>query len=1031
MAEFVHLHSHTMYSLLDGGCRIHDIADLAAEEGMPAVAITDHGNLFGAIEFYNQMRRVGVKPIIGCEVYCAIEGRFSRQAARGIQSGANHLVLLAKNATGFKNLVRLVSSGYLEGFYYSPRLDKSLLKEHADGLICLSACLSGEIPHLIEREGIKAARKAVEWYQECFGTDYYLEIQRHGIDREEKVNAGLQQLHKEMSVPLVATNDSHFLKADGHDSHAILVAIQTGKTLNDPDLMCYPKEIYFKSANEMQTLFKDLPNALETTLEIAEKCDLELEFGKAHMPVFPLPEGRSDPGEYLSVLAWEGLERRYERIDDRLKKRIDYELDVIKNMGYSDYFLIVWDYVRFAKESGISVGPGRGSGAGSLVAYVLEITDVDPIRYNLLFERMLHPERIDRPDFDIDFSDKDRDRVIRYVSQKYGEKNVCQVITFGTMGAKAAIRDVGRVLDMPFPEVDRIAKLVPNELKITLDKAIDQVPELKEMAESGDEKGNLLRHARNLEGLARHASVHAAAVIVAPSELTDYVPLYRAPKDGKVTSQYDGPTCSDLGLLKMDFLGLKELSLADEAVEQICKHTPGFDLRKIPEDDRETFDLFSRGDTVGVFQFESPGMREYLKQLKPDTIEDLMAMNALYRPGPMEYIPKFIARKQGKEEVAYDHPSLEPLLSETYGVMVYQEQVMEILQALAGFTLARADVIRVAMAKKKPEEMKEHRDGFIQGCLSNGHDRKMAEKIFADIDVFSGYAFNKSHAAAYAVVAYQNAYLKAHYPKEYMAASLNGEIGNIDRIVTVIEACRRMGMEVLPPDVNESYANFVASGSGLRMGMAALRNVGRSAVDSIVAAREEGEPFESLFDFCERIDMRSVNRRAIEGLICAGAFETLEGNRARLLAGLDRALEVALAAQVDRHRRQITLFETEGMQAQAEIVNNQILPEVAEWERKRTAGAGKGDDRVLPFRASDGALREGSALPRHQTLKGVRRAFRWGESQAGWHNSRSEVPYRPERKAHGFCHRRRSGRLDRCRGLSRCLLAARRQACYG
>ncbi len=935
MSDFVHLHSHTMYSLLDGGCRIPEIADLAAEEGMPAVAITDHGNLFGAVEFYQQMHRVGVKPIIGCEVYCAIESRFSRQAARGIKSGANHLVLLAKDTTGYKNLVRLVSAGYLEGFYYTPRIDKALLREHSDGLICLSACLSGEIPHLIEREGVKAAREAVAWYQDGFGEDFYLEIQRHGIDREESVNAGLQQLHRETGVPLVATNDSHFLKADGHDSHAILVAIQTGKTLKDPDRMCYPEEIYFKSGTEMQALFKDLPNALETTLEIAEKCSEEITFGgEQKMPSFPMPPDYTDPGSYLTDLARKGLEKRYERIDDTLRRRVAYELDVIKSMGYADYYLIVWDYVRFAKASGIAVGPGRGSGAGSLVAYVLEITDVDPIKYNLLFERMLNPERVSMPDFDVDFSDKDRDKVIRYVSQKYGEKNVCQVITFGTMGAKAAIRDVGRVLDMPFPEVDRIAKLVPNELKMTLDRAIQQVPELKKAAESEDEKGNLLKHARNLEGLARHASVHAAAVIIAPGELTNFVPLYRSPRDGKVTSQYDGESCGELGLLKMDFLGLKELSLADEAVARIRERNPEFDLQRIPEDDQETFDLFSKAHTVGVFQFESSGMRDYLRQFKPDCIEELIAMNALYRPGPMERIPSYIKRKHGREEVTYDHPCLKPILRETYGILVYQEQVMQAVQALAGFSLGQADILRLAMGKKKPKEMEEQREGFIRGCQENGVALRLAEKIFAEIEDFASYAFAKSHAAAYGVVAYRNAYLKTHYPKEYMAASLNAEIGNIDRTVTMVEETRRMGMEVLPPDVNESGIDFAATDAGLRMGMAAVRNVGRGAVGNIVAAREEGGAFQSLFDFCERIDLHSVNRRALEGLICAGAFEALEGNRAQLLAGIDRALDVAQAAQADRHRRQITLFETEGMQTQAEIVNNQVLPDVPPWSAK-------------------------------------------------------------------------------------------------
>ena len=938
MAEFVHLHSHSMYSLLDGACKIDKLATRAAEWGMPAAAITDHGNLFGAVDFYRAMKEVDVKPIIGCEVYCAIGSRFEKKPARGVPSGSNHLVLLAKNTRGYYNLVKLVSAGYMEGFYYHPRIDKELLREHSEGLVCLSGCLSGEVPHLIEREGVPAAMSAMEEFLDIFGEDYYLEIQRHGIDREPRINDGLIRLHREMGVPLVATNDSHFLGADDHEAHAVLVALQTGKTLNDPGRMCYPTDVYFKSADEMHTLFSDIPHAVERTLEIAEKSNIELAFGDYLAPEFPLPAEFKSADEYLKHLAREGLERRFDSISPDLHKRLEFELDLIVSKGLAGYFLIVWDYVNYAKGHGISVGPGRGSCAGSLAAYALRITDLDPIKYNLLFERFLNPERVSLPDIDIDFSDKKRDQVIKYVSEKYGERNVCQIITFGTMKAKAAIRDVGRVHDMSFGEVDRIAKLVPNDLKMTLDKAIQQVPELKQMADGGGPEAHLIRHARALEGLARHASVHAAAVIIAPDDLTNFVPLYKAPKDGKVTTQFDGPTCEDIGLLKMDFLGLKELSLADETVDLIKKKDPAFDLTKIPEDDKKTLDLFGRGETVGVFQFESPGMREYLVQLKPDCIEDIIAMNALYRPGPMQYIPNFVARKHGNEEVVYDHPKMEPILKDTYGIMVYQEQVMQIVQVLAGFSLGQADILRDAMGKKKPEEMALQKDAFIGGCKTHGVDLNLAQKIFADIQVFAGYAFPKAHAAAYAVVAYRNAFLKANYPQEYMAASLNGEIGNIERMVVVIEECRRMKLEVLPPDVNTSYVDFVASETAILMGMAAVRNVGRGAVEAIVTARETDGPFRSLFEFCERVDLRAVNRRAIESLTRAGAMDRLVGHRAQLLQGLDRALDAGQSAQAARQRRQISLFDIEALADQTAVINNHVLPDEAEWtERERLA----------------------------------------------------------------------------------------------
>lgn len=926
-ADFVHLHGHSEYSLLDGGCRVGEMAELAAEQGMPALAITDHGNLFGVIEHYKACQAAGVKPIIGCEVYVAIDSRHSRQAARGLTHGSNHLVLLAKDSTGYRNLTKLVSKGYLEGYYYNPRIDKELLREHAEGLICMSACIGGEIPHLIQREGLAAAETVAREFMDIFGDDYYLEIQRHDIDPEAKVNDGLLKLHRKLGVPLVATNDFHFLRATDHAAHDALICIQTGKTVDEKKRLCYPDGLYMKSPEEMRSLFADLPDALERTLEIADKCNVELELGKTYMPDFPIPAGYASSDDYLTQLAQEGLERRYGTVDPAVQERLDYELSVITSQDFSGYFLIVWDLVNHARQEGISVGPGRGSAAGCLASYCLGITNIDPIKYDLIFERFLNPERIEPPDIDIDFDDTRRDEVLRYVVDKYGKDNVSRVITFGTMGAKAVVRDVGRVLGMPFGEVDRIAKQVPAELKITLDKAIEQVPELGQLAQASGNEGKLVEYARRLEGMARHASVHACAVIIAPSELTDYVPLYRAPKDGTVTTQFVGETCMDIGLLKMDILGLKELSLVDEAVRLIQLKEPAFDLEALPWDDRPTFDLFGRGETIGVFQFESAGMREYLSKLKPDTIEDIIAMNALYRPGPMDNIPTFIARKHGEEAVAYDHPKLEPILQPTYGIMVYQEQVMRIAQELAGFTLGQADILRKAMGKKRPEEMAKVKKDFVGGCVAHGVERALANKLFGEIEIFAGYAFNKSHSACYAEGAYKNAYLKANYPQEYMAASLTIERKNTDRLTVLLDDCARMGIRVLPPDINQSTLNFTPTDEGIRYGLAAVKNVGEGAAQSIVDTRIADGAFTTLFEFCERIDLRAVNRRVVESLVAAGALDSLKGHRAQKMEGLDLALKAAGKAQDDREKGQISLFDSGGS---SEVVV-QDLPEVEEW----------------------------------------------------------------------------------------------------
>ncbi len=929
-AEFVHLHNHSEFSLLDGSCRLPAMAARAAQYGMPAVALTDHGNMFGVIQHYRACTAAGVKPLIGCELYVAIGSRFDRHEARGLKHASNHLVLLAKNSVGYRNLTKLSSLGYTEGFYYNPRVDRELLSQHREGLICLSACINGEIPHLIGMDRMDQAQTAATEFRDIFGEDFYLEIQRHGIDEEIRINAGLIALHQQLDIPLVATNDVHFLDADDHAAHDVLLCVQTGKTILQDNRMRYPEGLYLKSPAEMQALFADLPQAVENTVRIADACNLELSFGQMHMPRFPIPAGFADDGEFLTHLANAGLRERYEHIDITLQERLDFELDVINRMGFAGYFLIVQDYVRFARENGITVGPGRGSAAGSLVAYCLKITNTDPIKHGLLFERFLNPERVSMPDIDIDFADTGRDRIIQYVVQRFGKENVAQVITFGTLGAKGAIRDVSRVLGMSFAEADRIAKLVPNELGINLSEALEKEPELRQLADSPDERGRLMEFARKLEGLSRHASVHAAAVIIAPSDITDFVPLYRAPKDGRVTTQFDGPTCEDVGLLKMDFLGLKELSLMDEAVRLIRLEQPDFDLDAIPWDDPETFRLFSRGGTVGVFQFESEGMRAYLQQLKPDKLEDIIAMNALYRPGPMARIPAFIQRKHGLEPVTYDHPLLEPILEETYGVITYQEQVQRIACDMAGFTLGQADGIRKAMGKKIAELMEKYRKDFYEGAVANGVSKEIAQKVWADIEVFSGYGFNKSHSACYAEVAYKNAFLKANYPSQYMAASLTNDRNNTDRLSILLDECRHMEIPVLPPDINESTANFTPTEGGIRFGMAAVKNVGEAAVDRIVAERESGEPFKDLFDFCARIDLHAVNRRVMESLIAAGAMDGLPGHRAQLLAALEPALKTGQRIQEERQRGQTSLFDTVASTA-GTLQQTQELPEVPRW----------------------------------------------------------------------------------------------------
>jgi len=941
MANFVHLHIHTQYSLLDGACRIDDLINYALRYDMPALAITDHGNMFGVIEFYQRVSQVGLKPIIGMEAYVAPRSRFERTAQKGGGDSNFHLLLLAKNKTGYQNLMRLSTIGYLEGFYYKPRIDKEVLRQHSEGLIAMTSCIRGEVPQKIIWDDYEGARQAAIEYREIFGDDFYLEVQDHNTADEKKAIQGLRELSQELSIPLVASNDCHYLLREHAQAHDVLLCLQTGKDRNDPDRLRFETdEVYFKSPREMESLFTEIPEALAkealtNTLEIANKCDLVLRFDQIHLPTFKIPETESetDLNRYLEKLAYEGAKRRFGELTPTIEQRLRHELDIIKKMGYAGYFLIVKDFIDYARSRGIPVGPGRGSAAGSLVSYALGITNIDPLKYNLIFERFLNPERVSLPDIDIDFCFERRDEIIDYVKHRYGEKNVSQIITFGTMAARAVIRDVGRVLKMSYSEVDRIAKLIPAGPGVTLEQALHSVPELRRFSESEDENHKkLLQYSKLLEGLARHASTHAAGVVIAPGELTNYVPLYKS-SQGEITTQYDMKSIEAIGLLKMDFLGLRTLTVIDNTVKMLRKKGIEIDLDHLPLDDKKTFDLFSRGETVGVFQFESAGMQDCLRKLKPESLEDLIAMNALYRPGPMEHIDDFIERKHGRKQITYLHPSLEPILKETYGVIVYQEQVIRIANELGGFSLGEADLLRRAMGKKKPELMKKQRERFIAGAVQRGIPKHIADEIFNLMDKFAGYGFNKSHATGYSIVAYQTAYLKAHYPAEFMAASLSSEIGNADRIVVLIEECRRMGIPVLPPDVNESEADFTVTENGsIRFGLAAIKNVGRSAIESIVQARQKCGKFRNIFQFARYLDLRLVNRKVLESLIQAGAMDSLEGHRAQLVAAVGLAINYAQSAQNESLRGQTSIFDLVEDE-ETQIGKYPKLPEVEPWSR--------------------------------------------------------------------------------------------------
>ncbi len=939
--NFVHLHLHTDYSLLDGACEIGELTEEAARRGMPAVAVTDHGNLFAAANFYHKATTHGVKPIIGCEVYVAPDNHKNRGAEA---ERSNHLVLLCENDEGYRNLIQLVSTGFLDGFYYKPRVDHELLARHSKGLIALSACLRGEVADALMSEKYDQARTNAYRLRDIFGKgNFFLEVQDQGLEVETRINRDLVALSKETGIPLVATNDCHYLtKSDAH-AQEVLMCIQTGKTMSDSQRMKFATDqFYFKTAEEMAQVFRELPDAVSRTVAIAERCNLKIQRVSNPFPEFKVPEGYTTDS-YFEKVSREGFQSRAVQLErlskegllrhplDEYERRLTAEIEMIKKMRFAGYFLIVWDFIHYARAQDVPVGPGRGSAAGSLVSYALRITDVDPLQYDLLFERFLNPERISMPDIDIDFCMRRRGEVIEYVRKAYGEKSVAQIITFGTMAAKAALKDTGRALDMPYGDVDRLAKLVPAQLNITLDEALKQSAQLDSLRQKDEKIKEVVEVALRLEGLARHASTHAAGVVISPRPLTEIVPLYKSSKD-EITTQYDMNALERIGLLKMDFLGLTTLTVLSDAVRLIkMNRGAGVDLSTLTLDDAPTYALFSKGDTTGIFQFESHGMRDILRRYQPTRLEDLTALNALYRPGPIQggMIDDFIARKHGKKKVAYDLPALEEILSETWGVILYQEQVMQIANRLAGFSLGDADLLRRAMGKKKPEEMAAQREKFLTGCAARKVPQKKAEKIFDLMAEFAGYGFNKSHSCAYALLAYQTAFLKTHYPVEFMAAMLTSETGNTEKVVKYINEARSMGITVLPPNVNSSDVDFTPTGDQIRFGLCAIKNVGENTVKGILAARETLGRFTDFFGFVESVDTRQLNKRVLESLIRAGAMDGLGAHRAQMMSVIDRSMERAQKMQRARENGQHGLFG--GGSSPATPQPPELLPEVEEW----------------------------------------------------------------------------------------------------
>jgi DNA polymerase III subunit alpha len=925
---FVHLHVHSEYSLLDGACRIKQLVDTAAERNMPAVAITDHGVMYGAIDFYKAAKARGIKPIIGCEVYVAQRTRFDR--VHELDSEHRHLVLLCENDTGYRNLIAMVSKSWTEGFYSKPRVDFELLEQYHEGLIALSACLAGEVARDLTAGDYEAAKQAALHYDSIFGRgNFYLELQDHGLREQKAINPSIIRIARETGIPLVVTNDCHYINPEDSEMHRILLCIQTNHTIEDKDGMEFGSDqFYFKTEEEMRALFPQLPEAADNTVKIAERCNVEFEFGKTKLPRFDTPTGE-DNVAYFRRLCMEGLIRRYgENPDQSIRDRLNYELETIEKMGYVNYYLIVHDFVRHAKEVGIPVGPGRGSGAGSLAAYCIGITGIDPIRYNLLFERFLNPERVSMPDFDIDFADDRRPEMIDYVVNKYGSDHVAQIVTFGTMAARGSIRDVGRAMAMSYAAVDEIAKLIPSELNITLDKALEASGELKQRYDSDPQVKKLIDMARRLEGMPRNASTHAAGVVITDRPVSEYVPL--AKNGDSVVTQYTMTALDELGLLKMDFLGLRNLSVIRRAQDMIEKREPGFRIENIPMDDHEVFEMLAAGTTDGVFQFESGGMRNVMVQLHPESIEDLIAVISLYRPGPMESIPRYLENRHHPDKITYRHPLLKDILSVTNGCIVYQEQVMQIFRTLAGYSLGRADIVRRAMSKKKKDVMAREKEIFIhgltdengnvivEGCVRRGVDEATAEAIYGEMASFASYAFNKSHAAAYAVVSYQTAYLKCHYPREYMASLLTSVLDNTNKLSTYIAECLRLGIRVLPPHVNESESGFTVAGKDIRFGLLAIRNLGRGFIDQLVAERKKNGPYTSFYDFCKRM-FDGLNRRTLENLVKSGALDNLGLNRRQMLTSAESVLDTLAEDKKHNVEGQIGFFDAAQTNGQDEF----------------------------------------------------------------------------------------------------------------
>ncbi len=907
---FVHLHNHTEHSLLDGASRISDLVEVAKKEGMEALAITDHGVMYGVIPFVEEATREGIKPIIGVEFYLAPRSRFDRNNPK--EESNFHLLLLAENNEGYRNLMKLVTRSYFDGYYYKPRVDKELLREYSRGLIALTACMKGEIPESLIKEDFNRARGLVHEYLDIFGEgNLYLEIQDQGIAEQKIINEGLAEISRSMGVPLVATNDVHYTRKEDSRAHDVLLCIQTNSTLDQPDRLRFSSDqFFFKSPQEMWELFSWAPEALDNTLEIAERCNVEIALDRYLIPRYQVPEGY-DPDSYLEKLAFEGLSRVYPEITPEIRQRLEYELSVIKDMDFSGYFLIVWDFVKHAKEKGIMVGPGRGSAAGSIVAYALGITTVDPIKYGLLFERFLNPSRKTMPDMDIDFCYRRRQEVIEYVTEKYGSDRVAQIITFSTMAARAAIKDAGRVFNVEYGKMDKIAKMVPEELNITIEKALSKSPELRQVYEEDQVIREVIETALKLEGLTRQDSIHAAGVVIADDDLSNYTPVQKK-SSKEIVTQFDMAAIQKIGLLKMDFLGLRTLTVLDDTKRNVkMNQDVELDLEKIPMDDALTFELLQRGDTIGVFQLESSGMRALIRDLKPTCFEDLIALLALYRPGPLGsgMVQDFVNRKHGKARIHYPHPDLEHILKETYGIIVYQEQVMKLAVEMAGYSMAEADILRGAIAKSKWQVVEEQRQKFVEGAVSKGYERKLAEEIFDLIRNFGLYGFNKSHSTAYAFISYQTAYVKAHYPVEFMAALLSSVSDNKDKVRRFIGECRRMGIRVLPPDINESNSEFTPVRESLRFGLSAIRNLGTGAVAEIIREREINGPYQSLLDFCDRVDSSVLNKKTLESLIKSGAFDSFGQTRNQLLKTYDMVADIAMERKRLRGEGQFSLFE--------------------------------------------------------------------------------------------------------------------------